>query len=44
MWRLEAGQGAGQATNTGLPHSDLTWLTQRTHYTQEEIHILHNGQ
>ena len=32
-------------TNTGslLPQEDINWLTQRTHYTSEEIQILYNG-
>ena len=26
-----------------IPQEDIEWLTQRTHYTSEEIQILHNG-
>ena len=34
-----------QDTNTAcpLPKEDIDWLTQRTHYTSEEIQILYNG-
>ena len=27
----------------GIPDKDIDWLTQRTHYTSEEIQILYNG-
>ena len=26
-----------------LPQEDIAWLTQRTHYTSEEIQILYQG-
>ena len=31
------------AQNCYIPQSDVDWLTQRTHYTSEEIQILYNG-
>ena len=26
-----------------LPQEEIDWLTQRTHYTSEEVQILYNG-
>ena len=30
-------------TGHEIPAEDVEWLTQRTHYTSEEIQILYNG-
>ena len=31
------------SSNCYIPQEDIDWLTQRTHYTSEEIQILYNG-
>ena len=30
-------------TQNTLPKEEIDWLTQRTHYTSEEVQILYNG-
>ena len=32
-----------QPQDTTLPKEEIDWLTQRTHYTSEEVQILYNG-
>ena len=39
-----AGPGEFQKVGKTLKQSEIDWLTQRTHYTSEEVQILHQGE
>ena len=38
-----AGANEFQKVGKTLKQSEIDWLTQRTHYTSEEVQILHQG-